>query len=274
MNWLQSILYGLVSGLTEYLPVSSQAHQQLMHLIFGVNEPDPVRTFLIHVATLAALFVAYRPYLDQIKREQANHRRRRNSTLSSQTIDDVRVVKNAVLPLVIGILILSYLYNGKGSLIMLALMLLINGIILFLPERVIRGNKSGGAMSAMDSFLLGIASALSVIPGFSRMGTALSLSQIRGADRQKALSWTFLLSIPAIATLVILDVFHIITGVGAVPFWVNLGGYLLSALASYASAYCGVFLMKTIVTKAGVTGFSFYSWGMSLLTFILYLTAI
>ena len=56
MNWLQSLIYGLISGLTEHLPVSSLAHQRILHSLFGVSQSDPICDLLVHLAVLFAVF--------------------------------------------------------------------------------------------------------------------------------------------------------------------------------------------------------------------------
>lgn len=274
MNWLQSVIYGLVSGLTEFLPISSQAHQELLLFLFGTDGSDPVRSFFIHISVITALYMGLKPYLNQIKRERSHHHRRRISSIASQTLDDVLVVKNAIVPMIIGMLLFSYINNTDGSLLNLAFFLLLNGILIFLPDRIIRANKRAGNMSFLDSFLMGAVGALSVVPGFSRIGGIVSVSQIRGADRDKALTWAFLLSMPALAVLTLFDLFQMVAGNGIVPFWSNLWGYILSAAGAYVSAYGSIFLMKTINMRTSIAYFSFYSWSMSLLIFILYLTVV
>ena len=48
MNWIESIIYGLISGAAEFLPISSKAHQDLSMLLFGISQTDPVRDFVVH----------------------------------------------------------------------------------------------------------------------------------------------------------------------------------------------------------------------------------
>ena len=70
MSWFESIIFGLFSGLTEFLPVSSSAHQQIMMHLFGVDVRDPVRDFFIHIAMLVAVVTSCKSFFDIIKRRR------------------------------------------------------------------------------------------------------------------------------------------------------------------------------------------------------------
>ena len=70
MNWLQSLIYGLVSGITEFLPISSSAHQIILQKMFGQSGADPLQNLLVHLALLFALFTGGRSFIDHLRRQQ------------------------------------------------------------------------------------------------------------------------------------------------------------------------------------------------------------
>lgn len=79
MGLFASIIYGIVSGLTEIFPVSSQANQMVMRQLFGVSQKEPIRDLLVHIAVLLGLYLACRGMFAKIRREQVlAHRMRRN----------------------------------------------------------------------------------------------------------------------------------------------------------------------------------------------------
>ena len=166
MNLFQSLICGLVAGIAEFLPISSQAHQRVLLYLFGINDMDPVRNLFIHIGMLFALFTGIRPYLDQIRREQALNRRRSRERSSLRTFADMRLVRNAVLPMIVGILLVSYIFSWDGSLAIVSLFLVVNGIILYLPERMIQGNKDSRSMSRLDSYLLAFSGAALPFPAY------------------------------------------------------------------------------------------------------------
>ena len=129
-------------------------------------------------------------------------------------------------------------------------------------------------MSLLDSFLIGIAGSFSAFPGISRIGSTALAASARGADRQNTLNWALLLSIPALITHMGLDVFSMVANINAVNFWSSFFSYILAAAGTYIGGYFGILLMKFLTVRTGFSGFSYYSWGAALFTFILYLTVV
>ena len=274
MNLFQSLIYGLVAGLAEFLPISSQAHQQILLYLFGVDVIDPARSLFVHIGILFALFAGIRPYMDQIRREQALARRRGRDRSNLRTFADMRLVRNAVLPMIVGILLVSYIFTSDTSLITVSLFLVINGIVLYLPDRMIRGNKDARSMSRLDSYLLAFSGACSALPGISLIGAVTSVSIARGADRQKALNWAFLLSIAALITLSCLDLFQIFGSIASIHLFSGFVGYLISGVCACLSAYAGIVLIKQFTVRNSNAVFAYYCWGTALFTFLIYLTVV
>ncbi len=273
MNWFESLIYGLISGLAEFLPISSQAHQSLLMQLFGVEVRDPVRDLFVHLALLFALFSGCRSTIGHIRREQKQRSSRGRYRRGSRALLDMRLIKNAAIPMLIGMLIVSYSVQ-KTNLVMITVFLLINGVILFIPERMMQGNKDARGMSAIDSFLIGISGALSSFYGISRVGATTSTALARGADRQCALNWALLLSIPALVMLAGLDVLAMFGAAGGLGFWGSLLTYILSATGAYCGGYASIAIMKFLTVRTGYSIFAYYSWGAALFTFLLYLTVV
>jgi len=175
------------------------------------------------------------------------------------------------LPMMIGLIVVSYVYKGSLNLLTCSLFLLINGIILYIPCRMLQGNKDASSMSALDAWLIGLSGALSVISGISRIGCFTSVSTVRGADRRKALNWALILSVPALVTLSCLDVFSLFYYHDQVSFWGNIFGYLLSIVGAFIGGYLSVIAVRFVTKRANYTGFAYYSWGLSLFMFVMYL---
>ncbi len=274
MSLLESIIYGLVSGLSEFLPVSSQAHQVLMLRLFGLDSREPVRDLLVHLAALAAVIVGCWGLLARLRREgQLAQRMRRSQYQEPRGLYDMRLVKTAAVPLAFGLLAYMTTKAWESSYLLLALFILFNGVLLYIPERLPQGNKDAKSMSALDAILIGLSGIASSLTGISRVGTAASLAVVRGADRQHAINWALLLSIPALAVLAVTDVLGMFgTAMGAITFSVVLG-YIASAAASFLGGYLGIMTLKSVAARIGLSGFAYYSWGLSLLTLVLYLIA-
>ena len=273
MSWLESLIYGLISGIAEFLPISSQAHQKLLLHFFGEPNPDPVRDMLVHIALVLSVYSGCRSLIDQIRREQKQQNRSAAARIrNSRVIMDARLAKNATIPMIIGMLIFSYIFNTELSLLGTAGFLLINGLVLFAAGRMMQGNKDVRSMTYWDSLLMGVSAGFSAFPGVSRIACTTSVSISRGAQRQNALNWALLLSIPALIALGCLDVLKIFSGgYENRSFWGNFLGYILSALSAYFGGIYSIKLVSFLVVNVGFSGFSYYCWGASLFSFLMYL---
>ena len=114
MSLIASIIYGIVSGLTEIFPVSSQANQMVMRQLFGVAQKEPIRDMMVHIAALAAIFLACRGMFAKIRREQVlAHRMRRNPSQvrALKGVYDMRLVRTAAPIMIIGMLLNLFFNN-------------------------------------------------------------------------------------------------------------------------------------------------------------------
>ena len=271
MNFIESVLYGLISGFTEFLPLSSYAHQQMLLHLFGESFRDPARDLFVHFGLLFALRVSCRSMFEHFSRNSGAKGPR--AARSAQAYSDAKLVKLATLPMLVIFFALRYIFSSTVNLLIVAVFMIVNGFILFIPERIASGNKTASAMSPLDSILVGASGALGAIPGFSRLGCAVSVAMMRGADRQHALRWTLLLSVPALWALIAVDLVGIFSGNG-VSTWGNFFQYAFSGLSAFAASVYGIKLARFLSVKQGYGLFSYYSWGAALLSFFLYLTVV
>jgi len=266
-------IYALFSGLTEFLGVSAPPHQLVYASMTGFSQSDAMLTLILRLGALAAVVFCCRARLRRLMRERrlaGLSRRRRNRHPDVVVLLDMRLLKTAVVPLLISVLFYKRAGQWIDHVLLLALTLLLNGIVLFIPRLLSQGNKDGRSVSRLDGVLIGLAGALAAIPGFSRVGAMVSAATARGVDRGYALDTALLLSIPVLLGLLILDAYAVIAAklaIGVVGFLI----YLLLGAVSFGAAWAGITFMRYLSVKAGFTGFSYYSWGLALFSFILYL---
>lgn len=273
MSVLESILYGLVSGLTEFLPVSSGAHQVLMRYLFGVDSRVPVQELLVHIGVLLAVFAGCKDVLFRLRTEQRalqNSRRKRHRS-DSKSYFDLRLLKTASVPLLLGLLLTIVTFRKENNMVMLIAFSLLNALVLLLADHTSRGNRDSRTMSGLDGIVMGIAGALSAFCGMSRTGMISAYTVARGADGENVANWTTLLAIPAMAFAICFDlVLLVIMGFMGMTFVAFLG-YILSGAMAFVGAYLGISLLKLILNQNGFSGFAYYGIGMALFSFILYL---
>lgn len=274
MNILQSIFYGLISGFSYFVPVSSSGHRALLQTLFGVSAPEPIRDILVHLAMIAAVIFSSSTYIEKLKRaaHSGSTSRRRGANRGRGEQYDVQLLKNAAVIMLIGMIAFRLIFKSTFSFGWLAFFFLINGIIIYIPEYLPHANKDAQSLSTLDAFLMGISASVCALPGLSGVGAAVSAAIARGADIKKSYEWVLILAIPALILQIVFDVILIfVSGVGTVTFLVFLG-YLLSAIFTFAGAILAIYLMRMIVVRSGLTAFAFYNWSAALLIFLLYLT--
>lgn len=274
MNFFETCLYGLISGLAEFFPVSSEAHQLLLRLLFGVEGKLPLLNLFVHIGMLFALLQAAREALLRLWREYQLRqlpRRRRKRPSDTQSAADISLLKVAVLPVLIGFLFYIKTQNWQESAHIVAPLLFLNGIILYIPMYLPAGNKDSRMMSPLDGLLCGIAGMLAAFPGISRVAAVTSLAAGRGAEPQHGYRWSVVLAIPALAVIMLFDLISL--------FQVGLSGMgildviqcLLAGACACAGGYISIQLTRSIIQKTGIFVFSYYCWGAAIFTFILYL---
>ena len=201
ITMIQSILYGLVCGFAEFLPVSSQAHRSILNCLFGVDQEEPLMVMFLHIGALLALIISSMSLLQRFQREMEIKRlaRRRSRRQPDElALLDMSIVKTACTVLLIGFVFYFEAAALHGNLPMVAIFLVVNGLILHVPLYLPKGNKDARTMSRLDAMLLGLGSALAMLPGVSRIGVSTSVGISRGAAPQNAYKWALLISIPAL----------------------------------------------------------------------------
>lgn len=273
-TWLQSIGYGLISGFSEFLPVSAEAHRILFQRLTGAGNESLIFQLTSHMAILLALIISCQTQLVKLKRERklmSIPARKRKRQPDMNAVCDLRLLKAAVIPSLLGFLIYLLMQEQGQRMWLLALLMIVNGIVLYIPQFLPQGNKSSQSVSRLDGLLIGLAGSLGVIPGLSRIGAAASVGRMRGVDSDYILGVCLILSIPALAVLIAFDIYSIIALAVSFSFGMILK-YLLTAVTAFIGAYFGIVLMRFLAVKVGFSGFAYYCWGGALFTFILYLT--
>jgi undecaprenyl-diphosphatase len=275
LSWFESLLYGLISGVTEFIPVSSQAHQALMLKMFGTSGAGNLLTLLVRLAVLMALYAECRHHIESLRREQrlaAIPKRRRKRQPDPGKVMELRLLKTALVPILLGFIFYFQAVKLHSDLLMVCIFLIVNGAALFLPQMVRNANKDARRMTTLDGILFGICGACCMLPGLSRVGVISSVAVARGVDKEHALNWSLLLSIPALVCLACFDVFAIIIG-GLGPFGILPAiGCVLAVAAAYLGARFAIRSLRTLSRRIGISGYGYYCWGAALFSFIMYLS--
>ena len=276
LNWLQSIFYGFLAGLTDILPVSAQAHKVLLLKFFGVSTGMEAMNLLIHLAVFGALYLSCQSQIVRMNRARALARvpkRRRKRPLDMRSLMDWSMLKTMLVPVILGLFAYKYAVSLSGNLMLLALFLFLNGLILYIPQFLPGSNRDSRTLSRVEGLLMGLGGAASMLPGISAVGTASSIGCVCGVERTYSLNMALLMNLGLTFGLVVQDILTLLeSGLGTLSFVIVLR-YLLTALTAFGGTMLGVKVMRYLSADHGFGLFAFYCFGLSLFTFILNLLA-
>ena len=276
MNWLQSVLYGFLTGASDVLPVSSRAHGILLLKIFGTTIDGNLMQLFLHLAAMLAIYMSSRPTITRIRRALALKRipkRKRRRPLDTKSLMDFRLLRTTAVPIVLAYLFYDRLFSLGSNMMLVAFFLLLNGLIIYIPHFLPTGNKDARTMSRVEGLLIGLGGALSIFPGISAMGAMLSVSSVCGVDKEYSLGNALLETMLILLCVSVNDILRIAsTGLKDVTFQMVLV-CLVTALAAFVGTLLGMKLLKTIAKNWDFSIFSFYCLGLALFTFFLNLIA-
>lgn len=238
------IILGIVQGLTEFLPISSSGHLVLFQkLIPGFSQPGVLFDVILHFGTLAAVFFYFRKKI---------------LNLSQRYI--ILIIVGTLPTLFLGFFFRKEFESMFSSDKFLGYEFMITGILNILIDLPVKKKVNLGVV---NSFLIGIAQAISIIPGISRSGATIFTGVRLGIDRQRIAEYSFLLSVPAILGANILEIMEF----GAKDS-LNVN-YVLGFLASFVTGIASIGIVMDTLTKKRFKILGFYAIFVGAITLLL-----
>jgi undecaprenyl-diphosphatase len=199
MPLYQAIWLAIIQGLTEFLPISSNAHLTVIPTLMGWKDPGLAFDIALHAGTLAAIVIYFfRDWVQVIANGLGFAYRGRRPDENSRSLLWFLVI--ATIPGgLAGLKFEKYAENSWRSFYVIAAAEIILGVLLFVADRVGREKDSLNQMNLFDAIFIGIAQALAIIPGVSRSGVTITAARFLHFDREAAARFSFLLSAPIIA---------------------------------------------------------------------------
>ncbi len=205
MTWWHALVLGVVQGLTEFFPISSSGHLELVPWFFGWNdlESESVSTAFdaaLHLGTLLAVVIAVREDLSRLIVAGVRHPFR--SAAERLAAPDGRLawlyLLTAVPAALVGVFFEDVIAERLGGPVAVAISLAGFAVVLWWADRR-TGNRRADQLSARDAWLIGSAQVLSLNPGTSRSGITISAMRALGYGRADAVRMSFVIGVPLIA---------------------------------------------------------------------------
>jgi len=244
---LAAIIWGLVQGLTEFLPVSSSGHLVIVpaflnELGYDIAPPSLAVSAVLHLGTLLAVVIYFRDDLMKVIRLRGNPEGRKIALL----------VGIGTIPALIGFPLRDQIESLQEDVTKVGVALIATGVILVIGQLFAKGARQLIEGRIPDALLVGVAQAFALIPGISRSGITISAANSQGFEPTQSARFSFLLGIPAIAGAGLIslpDVFE----AGALG-WDLIVGLLVAAFSGYAAI---AFLLAAL-RRIGLLPFAVY----------------
>lgn len=276
MSLLQAILMGIIQGLTEFLPVSSSGHLALFKILFGVEtETGILYDVLLHVGTLLAICVVYYKdiwklivegccilrdifvnlgifFKNKTHKESEPYRRIVNSSYRKLV---VLLIVSTIPTGVIGFFGRDVVSMASEILIVPGICLVVTAILLFVADHTKDGEKLPKSVTYTNAFGVGIAQGIATLPGLSRSGTTITACLLSGYQRNFAVKYSFLMSIPAVLGALVLE----LKDMAAITVSsTEIVYYIIGMLIAAVVGYICIKTMLIVVRKKKFTGFAVY----------------
>lgn len=280
MSLIEAIILGIIQGITEFLPISSTGHLTLAGKFMGLisdKNPEHWTSFIavIQLGTMLSILIYFWSDLWKILLDFLDNNFKKRLKYSEQSTNSRlgwMIIAGTIPIVIIGLLfkdviegaLTKNLYVISGSLIVLA-------IILAVAEKTAKFKKVIEEITLFDSFMIGIAQAVALIPGSSRSGTTITGGLFLGLKRDVAARFSFLLSVPAILASGVLQLYEALKFIDA-NFTTNL---IVATVFSALSGYLAIDFLIKFLKKNSTFVFIFYRivLGILILT-LLYLNVI
>ena len=259
MSLLEAIILGIIQGLTEFLPVSSSGHLELVKTIQGQElsgGSSMMMTVVLHFATALSTVVVFRKDIIKIVKGLFQFK------LNDDFLFSIKIILSMIPAAIVGVLyddIIESFFGGQVLLV--GLMLIVTGLLLFLADRA---KNTVRDISTKNAVIIGIAQAIAILPGISRSGATIGTSVLLGVDREKAARFSFLMVVPLIFGKMAKDLFSSELITEDVSITVISAGFI----AAFITGIAACTWMISLVKKSKLSYFSYYCFAVGLIAIV------
>ena len=270
MGWLEALVLGIVPGLTEFLPISSSAHQAIVGQFFGGQDPGSAFTAITQLGTEGAVIIYFRKDIWLIIKNWALALTGKVPRNDPEARLGWLVIIGSIPIVVLGLAFQDAIDHGLRNLWTVAAMLAGFGIIIGVIDQVAANARPLESMTWRHGVFLGLVQSLALIPGVSRSGATIAGGLALGYQRVAAAKYSFLLAIPA----VIGSGFFKLADISADPLPPAWGPIALATVISFAIGYAVIAWLLRYISTHNFMPFVIYRIALAVLVAILLLTGV
>lgn len=270
MGWLEALVLGLVQGLTEFLPISSSAHQSIVGQLFGGDDPGSAFTAITQLGTETAVLIYFRRDIARIVRAWCL------ALVGKVARDDPDarmgwlVIIGSIPIVVLGVLLQDSIDSTFRNLWLTVAMLAGFGLVIGFVDVRARAERTLDQLTWKHGVLYGLAQSLALVPGVSRSGGTIAAGLAMGYTREAATRYSFLLAIPAVLG----SGAYKLTDVAADPVTPAWGPIALATLVSFVVGYAVIAWLLRYISTHDFRPFVIYRLGLAAVVAVLLLTGV
>ncbi|MBS3969698.1 MAG: undecaprenyl-diphosphatase [Clostridia bacterium] len=266
MTYIEAIIFGVVQGITEALPISSTAHIVITELILGYHFPGLAFEIFLHQASALAVILYYRRDLAQVISGFLSYLRDKNHMNRIQFFFGLYIIVATVITGGLGVLLKGLVVDTMKTPAFISGALIVTGFFLVFIERFHKyGSRTEKNMTFFDAIVVGLAQTFAVLPGISRSGATLVSALWLGLSRETAVRYSFLLVIP-----VILGSSVLILNDTSADIWaeIGVGPMIVSFITTYIFSVIGIVWLIDFLRKSKLVYFAAYCFIVAILVYL------
>lgn len=271
MGLFESIIMGIIQGFTEFLPVSSSGHLAIFKNVFGYNaEIGLTFDILLHIGTLFAVFIVFWKDIKELiivafkmigdifhnLFTALSGKKDFRKILSDGYRRFVVLIIVSTIPTgIMGLLGKDLVETAGENMLIIGICLLVTAILLFISDNIKIGTKDAKTASYLNAGIIGVAQGFATLPGLSRSGTTITACLINGFDKEFAVKYSFIMSIPAILGAALLDVKDLLE---TPPQTNELVNYISGMIAAAVVGFLCIKFVTVLVKNRKFKYFGYY----------------
>lgn len=262
MSYIEAIIFGIVQGLTEFLPISSTAHIVITAYLLKISTPGLSFEIILHQASVLAVIFFFRKDIHQLVTGFFRYLKTREAADRVHFFFGLYIVAATVITAVLGYTLQRGLSEHLKSPAVVATALTLTGIFLILIERVkAYGDIGESGMKLRHAIIVGLWQTAAVMPGISRSGATLIAALWCGLNRDTAVRYSFLLAIPVIAGSSVLALRDLQQGMAET---IGVGPLVFSFVVAFFASITGIIWLIDFLKKSRLVYFAIYCFLLAL----------
>lgn len=254
-----SAIFGIIQGLTEFLPISSSGHLLILHQLLTLDVSELSYDASIHLGTSAALIVFFWKDIRSLSIAFFGSIAKRNVDPIQRKLV-TQIIVGCIPAAIVGYFGESFIENALRSPWIVSAMLVIGGLLFIAVERFSRKDRGISSLTLRDAVIVGISQCLAFIPGMSRSGITMTAGMYLHLSRQEAARFSFLLSIPVVVGAGIKKMLEVFQS-GQLQSEALI--YLIGIISSFIAGLAAISLLLHWTKKYSLKGFALYRFALA-----------